>query len=417
MTSSRPFPERSNKRDQPDLIIIGGGASGLAAACIAARRGRRVLLLEARDRVGKKLLATGNGRCNLMNAGTPRYFGQADFAMQVLRCCPQEKVLNFFHGLGLNTTQDGDLVYPATLQAASVLETLRLPIEGNPKVEIMTGANVTAITPRDGGFTLRAEDGRVFSAARVIAAAGGPAQPRLSGSDSLFPALEALGHRLILARPSLTALLSDKGAVRGLKGLRLPAICTLCDEKGNPVDASSGEVLFAEDGISGVCVMQLSGRAGELLEMGHQPFLCLDFSPLLGLSPRLQERVRPQAPGISRDRVLSCLKERSAMLGRENMLIGALPRLLRERLEGLSLEALADKLSALRLPVRGLRGWDHAQVAAGGFDTDDVDPATLQSRLVPGLYLTGELLNVDGDCGGHNLLFAWASGILAGESI
>ena len=416
MTSSRPFPERSNKRDQPDLIIIGGGASGLAAACIASGRGRRVLLLEGRDRVGKKLLATGNGRCNLMNAGIPRYFGQADFAMQVLRHCSQEKVLSFFHGLGLNTMQDGDLVYPATLQAASVLEALRLPIEGNPLVQIVTGANVTAITQRSGGFTLRAQDGRTFSAPRVIAAAGGPAQPRLSGSDSLFPALKSLGHRLIPTRPALTALMTDKGAVRGLKGLRLPAICTLCDEGGRSVDASSGEVIFGEDSVSGVCVMQLSSRAGELLLQGGKPVLYLDFSPLLGLAPRLQERVSLQVPGINRGRVLSSLKERAALLGRDNMLIGALPRLLRERLENLSIEALADKLSALRLPVLGLRDWDHAQVAAGGFDTDDVDPATMQSRLVPGLYLTGELLNVDGDCGGHNLLFAWASGMLAGEN-
>ena len=127
MTCSRPIPERSKMKDQADCLIIGGGASGLAAACIASGRGRRVLLLEGRDRVGKKLLATGNGRCNLMNAGIPRYFGQADFAMQVLRHCSQEKVLSFFHGLGLNTMQDGDLVYPATLQAASVLEALRLP--------------------------------------------------------------------------------------------------------------------------------------------------------------------------------------------------------------------------------------------------------------------------------------------------
>ncbi|NLD03928.1 MAG: hypothetical protein GX674_11510, partial [Clostridiales bacterium] len=223
-------------------------------------------------------------------------------------------------------------------------------------------------------------------------------------------------HRLIPTRPALTALMTDKGAVRGLKGLRLPAICTLCDEKGNPVDASSGEVIFGEDSVSGVCVMQLSSRAGELLLQGGKPVLYLDFSPLLGLAPRLQERVSLQVPGINRGRVLSSLKERAALLGRENMLIGALPRLLRERLENLAIEALADKLSALRLPVLGLRGWDHAQVAAGGFDTDDVDPATLESRLVPGLYLTGELLNVDGDCGGHNLLFAWASGILVGEN-
>lgn len=408
-------PAKNNK--QTDCLIIGGGASGLAAACIASQKGQSVTILEARDRIGKKILATGNGRCNLMNAGSPYFFGQTDFAMKALAHCPQDRVLRFFHALGLNTLQDGDLVYPATLQAASVLESLRLPLEQSPLVTILTGAKVTSIHPQADGFRLDTEDGSRYQAARVIAAAGGPAQPKLSGSDALFPALTALGHRLVPTRPSLTALLTDKGAVRGLKGLRLPAVCTLCDEDDQPLDASAGEVLFAEDGVSGVCVMQLSNRAGELLERGKRPTLYLDFSPLLGLMPRLQQRLEPEAPGIRYASMLACLKERSALLGRENLLIGALPRLLRERLEGLSMDTLARRLCAYPLPVTGLRGWDHAQVSAGGINTDDIDPATMQSRLVPGLYLTGELLNVDGDCGGHNLLFAWASGILAGEGL
>ncbi len=408
---------RPTKNNPADCLIIGGGASGLAAACVAARRGRRVILLEARDRVGKKILATGNGRCNLMNMGRPHYFGRAEFAAQVLSHCPQEKVLRFFHELGLNTLQDGDLVYPATLQAAAVLETLRLPIEGNPLADIITGAKVTRINSGEGSFTVTTEDGRAFSARRLIAAAGGPAQPRLSGSDSLFPALETLGHRLVPTRPSLTALLTEREAVRGLKGLRLPAVCTLADEGGHPLEATEGEVLFADDGISGVCVMQLSNRAGALLARGQKPIVYLDFSPLLGLVPRRFQRTQPQPVGLNRQEIYDCLKERAALLGRDHLLIGALPRLLREKLGGLSIEALAERLSAYPLPLLGLRGWDHAQVAAGGIDTDDVDPKDMQSRIMPGLHLTGELLDVDGDCGGHNLLFAWACGIIAGESV
>ncbi len=409
-------PTKSNDY-QADCLIIGGGASGLAAACVAARRGKRVLVLEARDRVGKKILATGNGRCNLMNTGTPHYFGQTDFAMRVLLRCPQEKVLQFFHGLGLTTISDGHLVYPATLQAASVLEVLRLPIERNPLVKIIAGAQALRITPGETGFTVHASDGVTYSARRVIAAAGSIAQPKLSGSDSFFPALTALGHCLVPMRPSLTALLTEKAAVRGLKGLRLPAVCTLCGDDGTALEATEGEVLFAEDGISGVCAMQLSNRVGEMLQKGQFPVLYLDFSPLLGLVPRRMERTQPRPPGVNREKVLAFLKDRSALIGRENMLVGALPRLLRERLEGLPMDALSSKLSAWPFPVQGLRGWDHAQVAAGGIDTADVNPTDMQSRLVPGLYLTGEMLNVDGDCGGHNLMFAWASGIIAGESI
>ncbi len=408
---------RSDPSSRADCLIIGGGASGLAAACVAARRGLRVTILESRDRVGKKILATGNGRCNLMNAGEPRYCGQAAFALRALERCPQRKILDFFHGLGLNTVEEDGLVYPATLQAASVLEALRLPLEGNPKVTVLTGTQAAEIIPGGDGFCVRSREGGLFEARRVIAAAGGPAQPKLSGSDSLYPALIALGHALVPPRPSLTALVTEKSDVRGLKGLRLPAVCTLCDGQGLPADGAEGEVLFAEDGVSGVCVMQLSREAGRLLDAGDRPTLYLDFSPLLGLAPRRMLHTGPRPAGARREEVLRWLRSRERLLGREHALIGALPRLLRERLQGLSGPALAGMLCAFPLRVTGLRGWDHAQVAAGGIDTDGVDPDTMESRAVPGLYLTGELLNVDGDCGGHNLMFAWASGMLAGESI
>ena len=413
-TSMRPAESKG------DLIIIGGGASGLAAACVAMRRGLRVLVLEKRDRVGKKLLATGNGRCNLMNMGEPVYFGHPRFAGEVLRHCPREQVLAFFEGLGLTTVADGDLLYPASLQAASVLDVLRLPLEESPLVQLVTSAEVTDIRREHHGLQVHCANGQRFAAAAVIAAAGGPAQPRLSGADSLVAPLQALGHRLIPTRPALTGLITDKAAVRGLKGLRLPARCTLADGAGMPVAATEGEVIFAEDGVSGVCIMQLSRDAGDMLAQGKKPVLSLDFSPLLGLMPRRMRRV-PQAeltmPGESRAAVMEWLHQRTIQLPPERLLTGAAPRLLADRLRGLSLADTAARLADFSLDITGLRGFDHAQVAAGGIDPSDVNPATMASRLVPGLFLTGELLDVDGDCGGHNLLFAWASGLLAGKGV
>ncbi len=404
-------------KNKIDLIIIGGGASGLAAACIAAKRGKRLLLLESRDRIGKKILATGNGRCNLSNAGEPLFFGATEFALEVLQHCSQDKVLQFFHELGLTTVQDVDLIYPATLQAATVLDTLLSCLQKYPQAEIITGAEVIRLTHTEQGFSLRCADSRIFSSPAVIAAVGGPAQPRLSGSDSLTPTLQSLGHRLIPRRPALTGLLGDRQAIRGLKGLRIPAICTLCGSKKRPVAATEGELLFTDDGVSGVCAMQLSRDAGELLNHGESATLYLDLSPLLGLVPRRQQRVEAAAPGTHREAILQWLRERAVNLPSDQLLTGALPRLLRAKFENLSLEQLADSLSAYPIKLTGIRGWDHAQVAAGGIDCRDVDAATLQSRLVKGLYLTGEVLDVDGDCGGHNLLFAWASGILAAKNI
>lgn len=420
---------RRPAENNTDILIIGGGASGLAAACVALKAGSRVTVLEARDRVGRKLLATGNGRCNLMNLGAPVYFGEADFALEVLRHCPREEVTRFFEGLGLTLTREGDLVYPATLQAASVLDALRLPIAQHARADIRCGEDAAAIRPGPSGFTVLTKGGESFTAWRVIAAAGSPTQPNLSGSDSLGAPLRALGHQAVPFRPALTALLTDKGPLRGLKGLRIPAVCTLAGHGGAPAAVTQGEVLFAQDGVSGVCAMQLSRAAGTLLQQGRQPTLYLDLSPLMGLAPRAMGRL-PQAawqrPGASEPRVFQWLKERASAMeaaglladpgDMPRLLTGALPRQLLGRVAGLSMQDCARLLSAMPFPVTGLRGFDHAQVAAGGIRTGQVNPATMESLLVPGLYLTGELLNVDGDCGGHNLMFAWATGLLAGRA-
>lgn len=426
MTRTTKHP--TEYRNHSDILIIGGGASGLAAACVALKAGATVRVLEARDRVGRKLLATGNGRCNLLNAGEPIYFGDTAFALHVLRHCPLERVEQFFERLGLTLTREGDLVYPATLQATSVLDALLAPIEQSPRADIRCGEEALEISRQADGFTVRTRGGQVYTARKVIAAAGGPAQPRLSGADSLFDTLRALGHRVAPCRPALTALLTDKRALHGLKGLRVPARCTLA-VKGRPVAVTEGEVLFAQDAVSGVCVMQLSRAAGEALTRGEQPTLYLSFAPLLGLTPRAMRRV-PQAEhtpiGADAPMVLTWLEQRAAAMSREGLLAeddgtarlltGALPRQLMAPLQGQSLKGCAQLLSAMPFQVTALRGFDHAQVAAGGIDPEDVDPRDMQSRLVPGLHLTGELLNVDGDCGGHNLLFAWATGLLAGEA-
>lgn len=405
-----------------DLIILGGGASGLAAACVAVLNGLRVTILEARDRVGRKLLATGNGRCNLLNIGPPAYFGDAGFAGLVLHACPAEEVLAFFDSLGLVTAQEeNNLVYPASNQASTVLEVLRLPLDNDPRCLIVCGSRVTGLAREQKGsgaaplFLALTSSGESYRAPCVLVASGSPAQPQLSGSDDIYPLLQRLGHRVITPRPALTGLVTDPQAVRGLKGLRLPAIATLCAD-GRPLCRTQGEVLFAQDGVSGVCIMQLSRDAGQALAEKRQPVVFLDFSPLLGLTPRLMERQQPADPDTNGAAVLDFLKLRASRLSREASLFGALPRLLAQRLQGLPLEQLAEQLSAYPLPVRALRGFEHAQVAAGGIDTRDVVPGTLASRLVPGLYFAGEVLNVDGDCGGYNLLFAWASGILASRA-
>ena len=397
-----------------DVIIIGGGAAGLTAALSASQRGAKVTVLESAPRIGRKILASGNGRCNLANLGPMRYNGDTALASAVMAAYPVEKVLSFFSGLGLVTVEEaGGRVYPACGQAAAVLDVLRLALD-RQYVQVVCEAPVTKLTKSKAGFQAVTPQG-TFEAKAVVAAFGGMAGGKLGHDGEAYQLLTKLGHTLVSPRPALTALVTDKKAVKGLSGLRLPARLTLCDG-AKPVEAASGEALFTDYGVSGVCAMQLSRRAGELLNQGKQPTLYLDFSPMLGLIPRIYDRVEAADPFEHVPLLLSCLKERQHTLLQGALLTGLAPRLLAERLKGMSLPDMAKHLAAFPAPILGVRGMENAQVTAGGIRGSEFDPRTLQSNRCPGLFAAGEALDVDGDCGGFNLQFAFASGLIAGEN-
>jgi len=395
-----------------DVCIIGGGAAGLTAALSASAQGARVTVLEAAPRVGRKILASGNGRCNLANTGPAAYPGGAETARRVLENCPVERVLAFFHGLGLATAEEGGgRVYPGCGQAAAVLDVLRAALE-RQGVRVICGAPVTRINKTREGFILHTPGGP-FECRTAVAACGGMAGGALGHDGSAYRLLTDLGHTLTPPRPALCPLTAEKAAVKGLSGLRLPAILTLC--RGDaPVEAAQGEVLFTDYGVSGVCAMQLSRTADAMLRAGEKPVLYLDFSPMLGLAPRLYQRLAPAPPFRNTERVKELLSARRHMLPQEALLLGLAPRLLREKLRGQGVEQWARSLSAYPVPITGVRGMEAAQVTFGGIRTEEFAPDTLQSLRMPGLYAAGEMLDVDGDCGGFNLQFAFASGLMAG---
>lgn len=396
-----------------DVIIIGGGAAGLTAALSASRLGAAPLILEAAPRIGRKILASGNGRCNLANTGAPRFYGDAALAESIVGHYPAEQVLAFFAGLGLATAEEeGGRVYPACGQAAAVLDVLRSALERR-RIPILTQCPAQEIVRTGPLFQVKtAAD--TFAAPCVIAACGGMAGGKLGHNGDAYGLLTRLGHRLVSPRPALTQLISEKSAVKGLSGLRLPARLTLCNGR-QPVSAAQGEVLFTDYGVSGVCAMQLS-READRLSGGGRAMLYIDFSPTLGLTERLYDRIPAENPWIHEKMILACLKERLHILPEEALLCGLVPRLLAERLRGLSPEKTAALLAAFPVPITGVRGFDSAQVTAGGLSGEDFSPQTLESRKIPGLYAAGEMLDVDGDCGGYNLLFAFASGLTAGEA-
>ena len=405
--------QREVRASMAEVIIIGAGAAGMAAAIEAASLGDSVLLLERMDRVGKKLLATGNGRCNLMNDGTPRYPGGGVFAEEVLSRCGAEQQRQFWARLGLRLrTEEGGRVYPVSGQASTVLDTLRLAMDAL-HVEIITGIHVEAVTPGKRGFTVSAGEHR-WHAARVIVTGGGCAQPKLGSDGSCYGLLAALGHRIIRPEPCLTQIITDPAPIRGLSGIRVK--CRAQVQEGSRVlHEECGEALFTDYGMSGVCVMQCAryARQGRTLS--------LSLAEGMGFFSRedvLQELMRRREhwqdqpmerlmTGLCVPRLASALCA-AAGIHWKNRAIGSLTRA--------EAAALADLLTDWPLTIRGVKGFDAAQVTRGGADWREFDPATMASRLVPGLHAAGEVLDVDGDCGGFNLMFAFGSGILAGRN-
>ena len=397
------------------ILILGAGASGMAAAMAAAESpDSRVILLERQSRAGRKLLATGNGRCNLSNIHTSlEHYHGADpsFAGPALTRFDVPGTLGWFNGLGLLTRSDADgRVYPVSDAAASVLDTLRLALESRG-VSTQCSFDVSSLKRRGKRFAVTSAEGDIVEADRLIIACGGAAGSKLGGTRSGYDLLCSIGHTCTPLYPSLVQLKTDNTWTRSLKGVRTQAQLTL-EAGGMCLGTAEGEVQFTDYGVSGPTVFDLS-RAAALAPKGS--------SVTLRLLPELDE------PDILR--YLLQKKQNDPRVTAENLLTGALHNALGRtivRRAGISFEtpvhSLADKdlrliaslIIRYTLPLLGTKGFEQAQVTAGGIRTAEFVPETMQSRLVPGLYACGEVLDIDGDCGGYNLQWAWSSGRLAG---
>ena len=396
------------------VIVIGGGASGIVAALTAAEnKNNRVLLLERQQRIGRKLLATGNGRCNLTNTGAApeNYHGENPaFAVPALEAIPPQAALDFFHGLGLLTQEEeGGRVYPLSNSANSVLDVLRFALD-KAGVEQRCSCTVRNVRREKQGFTVELENERIHGD-RLILACGGAAGAKLGGVMDGYQLAKALGHKRTGLYPALVQLLTEPDYPRALKGVRVQCSLRL-KRKAFLLAKARGELQFTETGVSGPAAFDLSRAAatgGEGLSL-HIALLPQRSGELL----ELLRRRREQYPELPASEMLTGMLHNR--LGRMVVKYAGLNA--NAPLASLGEEELERLCSAcldFTLPVTGTEGFDNAQVTAGGLRTSDFDSRTLQSRLVPGLFACGELLDVDGDCGGYNLQWAWASGRLAGR--
>lgn len=395
-----------------NVCVIGGGAAGMLAALTAAENGHRVLLLERQSRVGRKLLATGNGRCNLSNyhVSPAHYHGGAGFCDFALSQFDVGETLQYFASLGLLTVSEASgRIYPMSNMAGSVLDVLRYALE-RPEIDLQTGQTVTAVRKMPEGFSVKTETD-TFSARRLILAAGGAAGSKVGGGMDGYRLAKSLGHHRTALYPSLVQLKTDPTYPRALKGVKAQCGISIC--RGSQVLArNNGEVLFTEYGVSGPAIFDLSRS----VSAGGSDLTCL-----LNFFPDWEEA--EVLHWLSQRQAAMAAHEASTLLTgschtRLGQMICKSAGFTNQRAAGLTrddLRRIARQATHFALPITGTCGFDQAQVTAGGLDTSEFDPRTLQSRLVPGLYACGELLDIDGDCGGYNLQWAWSSGRLAGK--
>ncbi len=399
------------------IIVIGGGASGLVAAIAAARAGARVCIFEQADRVGKKILATGNGRCNLTNMNlTPDDYNNPLFVAPVLEQYSPQDIRAFFEELGLVTFEEREgRVYPRTNAANSVLDVLRLACR-QLGVEECCGIDAMGITAADEKVFVHTSSGQDAEAEAVVVATGG-------GTELLT----RCAHTIIPFTPALCALETDTGRIRGLSGVRSHARAGLFDSSPEELDhrfdeglplkplvSEKGEVLFRDYGVSGIAVFNLSRfvQINQTLALDLLPDM-----PAAELQNWLDSRCKALFDTVSvykptcKDLLCGLLHPRiaTAVLRMADLKPG-------DSIQPGKNAALVRAIKCLTLRVRGLANSTNAQITRGGADLAEFNPSTLASTLAPNVYACGETLDVDGPCGGYNLQWAWASGLVAGES-
>ncbi len=398
-----------------DLIIVGGCSAGLVAAINAKRLNGnlKIAVLEKLPRIGKKLLATGNGKCNITNetALSHNYAG-ADFATFALKKYNPCVIIEFFASLGLLCYADScSRVYPESNTASSVVDALRFELE-RLKIDVYCDTQVTTIN-KSNGFLINGE----FRCQKLIIAAGGKSSPAQGSDGSGYALAKMLGHSITKIYPALVPLCASPEITKPMKGVRARnVVLTLKGDK--KIAQTSGEILFTDYGISGIAAMELAAQAQKYIdEVKRKPFTYIDF-----------------LPNMTFDELFEYLKNLNKIKGFcqiDNLLTGFLPKVLGiaickacklyktdktiSELSEWDLRTIAQKIKSFPLEITGTRGFANAQVTSGGIKNNEIDEKTMQSKICKGLYFAGEIVDVDGGCGGFNLQWAWASGMLAGE--
>lgn len=444
---------KRNESRKRTVAVIGGGAAGMMAAIEAARAGAIVTLIEKNPQLGKKLATTGNGRCNYTNLDMGDRIGgkfrgfHPEFAAPALDALPPEAVLDWFRAIGVEPRFRGSYVYPNSDQASAVVDALReelhrLSVKVHYNAEVKSVQRIDTDTEasaakasmpgkaasaseirekRDAGYFMIQCMDAVVKADRVILAAGSKAAPKTGSNGDGYFIARKLGHTIVPYVPALCGIRCAGDAFRALAGIRTEAALELSID-GRCVDCEAGELQLVDYGISGIPVFQLSRYAAYALQEGKKAAVYINFLP--GFTEEVEDP-KDRAVQLFRQRQQQLVgrKMESFFTGLLHQKLGQLllrmanvrPELPVTELSEKQLRSLASLSVRFKAECVEMNGFQQAQVVAGGIDTTEVDSDTMASRLVPGLYFAGEVLDIDGICGGYNLQWAWASGFVAGH--
>lgn len=401
----------------PKVLVIGGGAAGMMAAISARIHGADVTILERNNRIGKKILATGNGRCNYtnMNLSINNYHGKnKKFPYSCLSQFTVDDTIEFFERLGIVPAQEENgKVFPLSFQSSSILDVLRFEIE-SLGIEVLTDSYVINIK-KGKKFLVALKDGRTVYGDKVIITTGGNAAPNTGSDGNGYTLAQELGHSIEKTFPGLIQLKLEGDFFKKVDGVKFVGTVELY-HKNKVLKEDRGDVLFTSYGISGPPILQLSRTALEFLNMGKN--IELKVSIINKTQEELYDYLQYR---------FSFMPKKTIEIG----LIGLINKRLiipilkeigidrNKQIANLSkdeVRTIANILTDFRFNIIGSKSWKDAQITAGGVRTVEINNSTMESKLVKGLFFAGEIMDVDGDCGGFNLQWAWSSGYIAGQN-
>ena len=387
-------------------VVIGGGAAGICAAISRKRFGGQVVICEKTSQIGKKLLATGNGRCNLLNDDLREiYYNAASriLVKSIFTKFGKDDILKLFRDLGLTVYSQEGRIFPVTNQASSVLKVLEMELK-RLAVPVEYNFDCSDITPVKNGFIVKSATGKTVNCGAVVITGGGKSYPAFGSDGSIYAVVKKLGHDIVEPVPCGVPLETKDRLCHLLQGQRIMAVAKSV-VAGKESTGVKGELLFTKYGLSGTCILDSSEPVSIAINRRHEQsvFISVDLVPFMEKQDLTTELVKRQKANYAADEMLT------------GILPGKLCTALRNIFTDHDIETAIDLLKNYRFKITGTRGWNEAEFTAGGVTISGVNPGTLQSRFHDGIYFAGEILDVNGKRGGYNLAWAWASGTVAGQ--